>query len=416
MIDSTHAFKKVTNRGKMDNISFRDRLKEFLVLSLDRCMKAVNARSGSIFLVDENSKELVLEIAKDDKGERKLEGVRARLGERIAGRVAQERKPFFVENIDKEPSLKYTPKYDHYKTKSFLSVPLECAGNLLGVINLADKSTNTSFTSSDMKVLNEISNHLGIALHTLKRYSQESKKLQEKLTQEMELLNATIDRSNKYSSLGKLVGGIVHEINNPLDGVIRYVNLACDSLEQNAAAKEYLIESRNGLMRIAKIVHSLLDFCWSLSPKDRDIDVNGTIEESLFMLNHFIISSNIKVEKKLASDLEDIPDYRLKLVFDNIIKNSCEAMKKGGTLSIATQLNNGIIEIEFKDTGPGIAKDIQSKIFEPFFTTKNMGEGSGLGLAISYEIIQRYEGEIFVESKDGKGTSFLIRIPVGVCQ
>ena len=113
MINSMHIAKGALRKGKMDTVSFKDRLKEFLVLSLDRSMQAVSARSGSIFLIDEDSKELVLEIAKNDRGERKLEGVRARLGERIAGRVALERKPFFVENIDNEPSLKYTPKFDH---------------------------------------------------------------------------------------------------------------------------------------------------------------------------------------------------------------------------------------------------------------------------------------------------------------
>lgn len=413
MIDSTHTSKRTVHRGKMNDISFKDRLREFLVLSLDRCMQAVHARSGSIFLIDEDSKELVLEIAKDDKGERKLKGVRARLGERVAGRVALERKPFFVENIDKEPSLKYTPKFDHYKTKSFLSVPLECAGNLLGVINMSDKTTSASFSPQDLNVLTEVSNHVGIALHTLKRYSQESDKLQEKLNKELERVSETIDRSNKYSSLGKLVGGIVHEINNPLDGVIRYVTLACDSIEEDSVAKEYLVESKNGLMRIAKIVRSLLDFCWSLSPKEQDcIDINNTLEESLFMLNHYIISCNITLQKHFAPDVGKASDFRLKLAFDNIIKNACEAMKGGGTLSITTSASGEIIEIIIKDTGSGIPKEIQSKIFEPFFTTKKIGEGSGLGLAIAYEIVQRYKGEIFVESSEGKGTSFLIRIPM----
>lgn len=413
MIDSTHIAKGALRRGKMDTASFKDRLKEFLVLSLDRCMQAVHARSGSIFLIDEERKELVLEIAKSDKAERKLEGVRARLGERIAGRVALERKPFFVENIDNEPSLKYTPKFDHYKTKSFLSVPLECAGNLLGVINVSDKAADALFSPADLNVLTEVSNHLAIALHTLKRYSQESDQLQERLSKELERVSATIDRSNKFSSLGKLVGGIVHEINNPLDGVIRYVTLACDSIEEHSVAKEYLVESKNGLMRIAKIVRSLLDFCWSLSPKEQDrIDIHQTLEESLFMVNHYIISNRIKVEKHFAPDIRPVPDFRLKLAFDNIIKNACEAMKDGGTLSITTQASGEIIEIIIKDTGPGISQEIQSKIFEPFFTTKKMGDGAGLGLAIAYEIVQRYQGEVFVESSAGEGASFLIRIPV----
>ena len=399
----------------MTKSSFKDRLKEFLTLSLDHAMRAVNARNGSIFLIEDETKELVLAIAKDDKGERKLEGVRARLGERIAGRVALERKPFFVENIDKEPSLKYTPKYDHYTTKSFLSVPLECGEILLGVMNVSDKRTNAAFSVQDLNVLTEVSRHLAISLHTLKRYSLETDKLHEMLSKELEHVVDVIDRTNKFSSLGKLVGGIVHEINNPLDGVIRYVSLACDAVGDNAAAREYLVESKNGLMRIAKIVRSLLDFSWSLSPGEQEyIDINRSIEECLLMLNHYIISNGITVNKQFAGNLAKVPDYRLKLALNNIIKNACEAMASGGVLTITTSKNDGVIEISVHDQGPGIPKEIQSRIFEPFFTTKKMGEGSGLGLAITYDIVQRYQGTMILESKEGNGATFVIRLPVTV--
>jgi len=240
---------------------------------------------------------------------------------------------------------------------------------------------------------------------------KKQKELNESLTKELENLKKSFDHYKKFYSLGKLVGSLVHEINNPLDGVIRYVNLAFDRLEEDGITKEYLEEVKRGLNRIAKLVKSLLDFSWSLSPQEGTIDINQTIEESLYMLNHWVIAYNITVEKFYNPDLPKLPDYRLKLVCNNIIKNACQAMKQGGTLNIYTALYNGYVEIRFKDTGEGISEDIQDKIFDPFFTTKSMGEGSGLGLAICYEIVQRYKGNISVESYPKKGTTFIIHLP-----
>jgi signal transduction histidine kinase len=207
---------------------------------------------------------------------------------------------------------------------------------------------------------------------------------------------------------------MVHEVNNPLDGVIRYVNLAFDSIEEDSPAKDYLVEARRGLSRIVKVIRSLLDFSWSLSGQKSRIDVNHTIEESLFSLNYCIVSHNIKVNKILAPNPPKLADYRLKLAFNNIIKNACEAMNQGGTLTIFTAMRNGDIEIQFKDTGCGIDQELQGKIFEPFFTTKDIGEGSGLGLAICHDIIDRYKGTINVESKPNEGTTFIIRLPVKI--
>lgn len=395
----------------MDFLPFKNQLREFLSLSLDRCMKAVEAQSGSIFLFDDSKKELVLEIGHNINNIN-LEGIRERLGERVAGRVALERKPILVKDIDDKCVLQITPKYSHYRSKSFLSVPLEFAGDLIGVVNITDKSRGETFDDSDLRIVLNISRYLGIALYSLKNYLEKQNRLNEKLNKEIEHLNKTIQHYEKFSSLGKLVGGLVHEINNPLDGIIRYVNLAFDCAEDDTPIKEYLREARNGLVRIAKVVRALLDFSWSLSVREGEVDINRAIKESLLIFNHNILANNIEVKTIFASDLPSLPDYNLRLVFNNIIKNAYEAMKNRGTLTIYTGINNGGIEIKVEDTGEGIPKDLHEKIFEPFFTTKCMGEGSGLGLAISYEIIKRYNGNITLESEPGEGSAFTIWLPV----
>ncbi len=394
----------------MDILTYKGQLRELFTLSLDRCMKAVGAERGSLFLVDSIRKELVLEVAKAPSV--RLRDVRTPLGERIVGKVALERRPLLVEDIDKEKELSSYSRYSDYRSKSFLSVPLEFCGDLIGVVNVTEKVNGEAFDDRDLRVVLSICKYLGITLYSLRKYLDKQRKLNEELKEELRQLKKSVKTSQKYSSLGKVVGGLVHEINNPLDGAIRYVNLALDSLEKDSIAFQYLQEAKGGLRRIAKIIRSLLDFSWGLSSQNNLVDVNQCLEESLFVHSHHIISSDIEVRKLLSPSLPRIPDYNLKLVFDNIIKNACEVMKEGGVLTVSTVRRDSTIEILIKDTGVGIPDELKDRIFEPFFTTKKIGEGSGLGLAIAYEIIQRYKGDIHIESQQEEGVTFTIKIPV----
>ena len=176
-------------------------------------------------------------------------------------------------------------------------------------------------------------------------------------------------------------------------------------------SREYLLEAKKGLSRITKFVRSLLDFSWGLSSVGREIDVNKTIDECLFQYDHKFTASGVELERLFVSSLPKIPDYGLKIVFSNIIKNALEVMEEGGKLAIVTKLEGEFIELSFSDNGCGMPAEVREKIFDPFFTTKSMGKGSGLGLAISAEIIERYQGRISVESEQDKGTTFKITLP-----
>ncbi len=409
-IIKTDILKSVFSSDIMEKEALKS-FKDLLFQDLSLCMKAVGALSGSIFLFDKVQNELVLAIAKNNN-HIDLEGARKRLGEGISGKVALDRRPLLVKNIENEIFYDYRPKYDHYQSKSFLSIPLEYSGDLIGVVNITDKSTGIPFDDEDLiRVLN-ISKYLGISIASLNNFLEKQKVLVCSLIREVETLKESINQSKKFSSLGKLVGNFVHEINNPLDGIIRYINLSLDCIEDKETAKKYLSETKEGLSRITGLVKSLLDFCWSLTPQKRKIDINMAIEEALFLLKNDIMSHNISIDKKFSLNLPKIVDSGLKIVFTNIIKNACHAMKlKGGTMTIHTSLKNNYLEIKFSDTGTGIPRDIQGKIFDPFFTTKRMGEGTGLGLAITKEIVENSNGKVAVISEIDKGAAFIIQIP-----
>ncbi len=223
-----------------------------------------------------------------------------------------------------------------------------------------------------------------------------------------------VQQSSNGDSVKNHIGIIAHEINNPLDAVIRYVNLASHSLngEHGSRSIEFLHEAGKGLRRITKIIKSLLHLSQCFSQNVQTIDINREIEESCDMLDNYIKLRHVDIAYCLNPQLPVVADFGLRLAFNNLITNACNAMEEGGTLTITSVRKPTIARIIFNDTGSGLPPELLDKIFDPFFTTKKIGEGSGLGLAITYEIIQKYHGAISVSSTCGQGTTFIIDIPI----
>lgn len=390
-----------------------DNLSDFLKLALNNCMHLLKSKTGSIFLFDSKKQELILKLYRNSTSKH-FGGVRERLGEGVSGMVAFQREPLLVKDVRRDPRFRDKKRFGHYRTYSFLSAPLIAADKLIGVINISERISGKPFTSNDLRLLSLISDYIAVAIHTNQLY-ENTKLLNQPVRTRENAKDGEGDKLKEFASIGKLVAGIAHELNNPLDGVMRYVNISLGCLKEDGVIREYLLNAKKGLNRIAGIIRSLLDFAQTSSPVfNRPIDINKAIEDSLLMASHHILSNNIKVVKRLEPNLPPARDNGIKLAFINIIKNACDAIGAGGgDIKVSTEMKNGRIEIRFRDTGHGIPEEIRKKIFEPFFTTKELGKGSGLGLAICHDIIQRHEGRIFLEESNGKGTSFVIELPTG---
>ncbi|MGD9014996.1 MAG: GAF domain-containing sensor histidine kinase [Candidatus Omnitrophota bacterium] len=370
-------------------------LSDFLKFTLTKCMETLDAESGSIFLFDQTRDELVLRVARNGKHTPK-EGLRLSLGEGICGIVASRREPVWVEDINSDPRFHSKRRFNHYQTASFLSAPLEFAGELIGVINITERHSSSPFNAQDLKFLIDLCSFFAFFVHQFRKHTPDDSLV------------------SNFSLPGRLAAGLIHELNNPLDGTIRYLNLSLSCLGEESIIKEYLLEAKKGLNRITKIIRSLLDFGRTPTPSLGTIDISKTLDEALFLMNHYFVSGRITITKRLEQDLPRVQDHGLKLVFTNILKNACDAIgSKEGNIGVMTEKRDGFIDVHISDTGPGITKEAKAKIFEPFFTTKEMGRGSGLGLAICSNIIERYKGCILVESQEDKGTTFTVRIPTG---
>jgi signal transduction histidine kinase len=222
-------------------------------------------------------------------------------------------------------------------------------------------------------------------------------------------------QDQRLASLGKFTAKVAHELNNPLDGILRYINLAGRSVESGNYEKlnEYLAHSRDGILRMVKIVRELLEFsrCHYVPP-DEPVTLEHIIEDAIKVCTARRDALPVQIIKDFAPSLDKFPAANLFQVFCNLIKNAFEAMPAGGTLEIVASRNPaGETIIEFRDTGPGFSAPDGDALFEPFFTTKAAAGGTGLGLAISKDLLQRHGGRITAANRPRGGCVFTVTLP-----
>ncbi len=230
-----------------------------------------------------------------------------------------------------------------------------------------------------------------------------------------EYTSQQIMKSERLATLGQLAAGVAHEINNPLGGILMYAHLALEDLDEKDVLRTNLEKAITETTRCKDIVKGLLDFARQTEPKIEQSDVNEILERTLDLVKNQALFQNVKITRSLPSLPKILMDTgQIQQVFTNIILNAAEAMEGKGELTVATKAlsDNEYIEVSFTDTGCGISQENRERIFDPFFTTKEVGRGTGLGLAVSHGIIARHKGTIEVKSEHGKGTSFIIRLPL----
>ena len=272
---------------------------------------------------------------------------------------------------------------------------------------------------------------------------------------ELKQAQAQLLQSEKLASIGQLAAGVAHEINNPMSFIIsnfgtlqEYVQDLSSLIQSYIALEEQLnggdadqtralrdeiarqkqeidlqyvledlnnliAESREGAERVRKIVQDLKEFSHVDQEEKMPTDLNKGIESTLN-----IVWNELKYKVTVEKDFGEIPEvmgYPMELnqVFMNLFVNAGQAIEDQGTIAIRTCQEDGYACVIISDTGTGMPPEVVKKIFEPFFTTKDVGKGTGLGLSMAYNIVQKHDGEISVDSQEGVGTTFTIKIPLG---
>ncbi len=232
---------------------------------------------------------------------------------------------------------------------------------------------------------------------------------------------------HRMSAVGQLAGGVAHEINNPLTGVLGQAQILLDKMAAEDPRRSHIEKIERAAVRCKRIVRSLLDFSRQKETQFTDVNLNETVEATLELCEPDLQNNRVAVLKDLSVSVPPISGHaaQLQQVFLNLVTNAIQAMPQGGTLTISSQAGffqlpagaegkrTEAVEIRFADTGVGIASEHLNHLFEPFFTTKEIGKGTGLGLSVSLGIVRNHGGDIQVESAGlGRGATFRVLLPV----
>ncbi|MGH7278593.1 MAG: sensor histidine kinase, partial [Candidatus Rokuibacteriota bacterium] len=321
------------------------------------------------------------------------------------------------------------------------------------------------FTEGDLDLLTAVANHVALAVDKAESFrtiedlsrgledkvrvrTEQVRSANEELQAAYRNLQATqmqLIQREKMASVGQLVAGVAHELNNPIGFVFSNVTTLEDFVRRLRAmletyralelpeparqrvgarwetlkvdyALKYLDAMtqgiREGAERARKIVRDLRVFARSEDNVWQPVDLHEELESSLTLLNH-LLKDRVAIERKYGA-LPSVECVRSQVdqVFLNLLANAAQAIHGQGTITIETRAENGAAVVSVADTGPGIPAEILGRVFDPFFTTKPVGEGTGLGLSISYELVKKHRGEITAASAPGGGAVFTVRLPL----
>jgi signal transduction histidine kinase len=427
---------------------------------LEHIVRGFDAQSGSIALIVEGSEDQ-LEIAAGTDLPLGTIGSALPRGVGVFGHVVATGQPVLVNGDAAETGLPLRRNEPRNRaTYSAMCWPLRAQERTIGAVAVNRAADRPRYTVADLDQGQALTSLLALVMANHQMHVERDNRIVElsTLNATMQRMNASLEdaqnqviQSEKLASIGQMSAGVAHEINNPIGFVLSnlgsletYVAQICEllvayteadlampapvaeTLARARALREaqdfdflrgdivaLMTESRDGLMRVKRIVQDLRDFSrggadesWQL------IDLHAALDSTLN-----IVRNEIKYKASIVRSYGELPEIEclpstLNQVFLNLLVNAGQAIDANGTITLSTGMEGSEAWIRIADTGSGIPSEHLNRIFEPFFTTKPVGQGTGLGLSVSYSIVHKHGGRIEVESEVGHGTRFTVRLPL----
>ncbi len=396
-------------------------LRDLLEVVLERTMRTVHASIGSIMLLDPDRQTLRIAAS---RGLTDVSDVELKVGEGIAGKVAQAGDPVVVEDIETDARFARAndPKYG---SGSFICLPVRARDQVIGVINLARKQAGVegaaaaAFSSTDLYFLNALMTNVGYAVDNA-RMLQDSRQSADRLQQALVDVNAAQARlvqGETLRALGELSSGMAHHLNNLLSVILGRVDLLLSTAEMPEHHDRLEMVRRAGL-DAADVVRRMLRFTQGQGFSElADVDLNALATEVIDLLrprwddeSHLRgVRIDVRFEPgRIATTRGDAAAIREVLM--NLLVNAIEALPHGGRIVVKTWPSDAGIHCSIADSGTGMSEALRARATEPFFTTKGP-KGTGLGLSASYGILEQHGGDLSIESVEGEGTTVTIRLP-----
>lgn len=400
------AILKLILEGVTRTIGF-DRARLYLInaeKNLLECRMAVG-----IDIDKERIKEISLPIAKENS---------------VIARVVLEREPLVITDAANDPRVN-RDLMKILKFKSFAAVPLIGKDRVIGAITADNLLSDRVINGENLRLLEIFANQAGLAIENaemyeeLKGFNEQLEKRIKLATEDLRQTQQSLIQSGKLAALGQLSAGIAHEIRNPLTSIKVLINSMIDRISLDETAKGDFEVIEREIERMNDIIKRFLDFARPAQPHLEIYSIQAIIEDTILLLTPQMKEQRVDLVKDFSPQLPRIMLDReqIKQVFLNLFLNSLQAMPEGGTLEVKTWLKRApgdktedFICISVRDTGPGFPAEVKERVFDPFFTTKL--DGIGLGLSLVYQIVEKHQGFIEVESQEGQGALFAINLPI----
>jgi len=345
-------------------------------------------------------------------------GIDASLAESLRFRVSERaRDPAPAERLVALPELAAEPDGSRARAafgavEHHLAVTLPSPQGVAGVLAVASQRPRT-FTAVEERLLIALGDYAGIALENARLYQQVQDQVEEVRRAQSQLL-----QTEKLATMGQLLAGVAHELNNPLAVITGRTTLLREKLEGGPLGVQ-IEKLGQAAERCARIVRNFLALARHRPPERQHVSLNQVVQEAVELLAYPLRMDNVEVILDLADDVPILwaDSHQLHQVVVNLVTNAHHAMRETPpprrlTLTSRYASERRRVSLEVADTGPGIPPGIQARIFEPFFTTKPPGQGTGLGLSLCQGLIEGHGGSIRVESQPGRGSVFLVELPV----
>ena len=387
------------------------RIEDVLNYAMEWAEEFMDAEASTVYELDEEKSELFIRIARGEKKE-PVERIKFELGQGVSGHVVQSGQPMVIQDVRKEK--RFSPKFDKitgFRTRSMICVPLIRRGKTIGALQVLNKKSGDLFTQIDVELLTSMSQQIAVAMENARLYRRLEKKF-ELNARELKTAQDKLIRSERLVAMSHLVQGVAHEIRNPVTTIGGFARRIKKILKRDPEVDKYLNAILEESERLESLVRQVHEYTSVLAATLALDDIRATLHEVVNKFEPMAQQQGVSLVTKIDESLPltRMASSQIMTALSNIMENALEAMPNGGELVLEAKQRNSQLFIKILDTGYGIRQEYLNSVYDPLFSSKT--HGAGLGLAVVYQIVKNHDGEITIQSQEGKGTSVTIQLPV----